>query len=166
MEKKKFKLNIIDIIIIIAVVAVAVFLGSKLIGYGFVPGKDYINQGGEGGAVHTYHVTFYNEKVADYVLENTEIGDSAYSYDDKVHFGKVVAMESSECVEYTIVNGERIGIPAEGYSAAYITLEVEGAESEFGIEVGGELYAPGHTMVIYIGMGKYYMPVYSIEQVD
>lgn len=166
MEKRKFKLNIIDIIIVLVVIAVVVFLGSKLIGHGFVPGKDYINQGGEGGEMHTYHVTFYTERTADYVLENTRIGDSAYSYDDKVNFGKVVSIERGDSIEYTISDGERIGIVEEGYSSAYITVEVQGAESEHGVEIDGELYAPGHTMVIYMGMAKYYMPVYSVEIVD
>jgi len=161
MEKKKFKLNIIDIIIIIAVAAVVVFLGMKVAGDAFVPGQDYTS-----GNNKTFHITFYSERIADYVIDNTKIGDSAYDQSSNVQLGKVVAVEKGDCLKYEISDGEYVTMKEEGFSSAYITVEVSGKASEHGVEVDNTLYTSGHTLVLYAGMGKYYLPVHSIEQVD
>lgn len=161
MEKKKFKLNIIDIIIILVVAAVVVFLGMKVAGDAFVPGKDYT-----GGNQHTYHITFYSDEVADFVLDFTHIGDSAYDYSDEVELGKVVAIEVGDCLENVIDNGQHLIVEREGYSTVSITVEVQGKASEHGVEVDGNLYGVGHTLILYAGMGKYFLPVSNIEMVD
>lgn len=161
MEKKKFKLNIIDIIIIIVIAAAVIFLGSKVLGKAFVSGQDYTVR-----PTHTYHITLYTDRVANYVLDSTEVGDKAYDYTDETELGKVVSVERGDCIEYEIENGEYVTMVCENYSSAYITLEVKGQESDHGVEINDTIYAAGHTFVLYAGQGKYYLPVYSVEQVD
>jgi len=153
---KKFRFNIIDLVIIALVgCAVAIFC-IKFIGDGANdPGK-------------TVRITCYEEECPDYVIENTKIGDPVYNSTDEVNIGNVVDVRTAPSVSYIETEtDEIIAGSKDGYSALFITTEMKNATvSPHGVVVGDVILAPGHTLVIYAGGGKYFMTVQAVEVMD
>ena len=158
MEKKKIRFNIIDAIIILAVVLLGAFVLMKLtnIGSGMLETPD----------TKTYHITFYEKEVPTYVVENTHIGDSAYDDTDAVNLGKVIDIQHTPYISVEYVDGKEVGLTSIDNNTAYITVEVQGSPNEHGVLVDGMLYGVGHTFVFRAGIAKYYLSVFSIEEVD
>lgn len=152
---KKFKFNIVDVIIIVLLICVAVFAVR------------FFYDGNSGATVQeTYHLTFYGEEVPDYVIPNTQIGDTVYDFDDKITLGTVTDISSDISQTYVETpDGRMVLGPKENYSSVYITIEVLGTRTDNGVIVGGVLYSVGHSVVLYAGDGKYFMKTYRIEPV-
>ncbi|MBQ4369831.1 MAG: DUF4330 family protein [Oscillospiraceae bacterium] len=164
MENKKKgmifgKINIIDLIIIIAVILVVIFLVMKFSDGGIV---------GEAAANDHVRITFYQEECANYIAEQTKIGDTVYDANAEYEFGVVTdfKVEKDSQTYVTTDDGELHLVPREGYCAVYITTETYGTLTPNGVVVGGETYGVGHTLVLRAGFGKYYLRVYSIEPID
>lgn len=153
--KKKFRFNIVDAIIIVLLICVVIFAVR------------FFSDGNGGATVQeTYLLTFYGEEVADYVIPNTEIGDTVYDFDDKLTLGKVTDIKTDESQTYIEDSSGKVHLgPKENYSSVYITVEVLGTRTENGVIVGGVLYSVGHSVVLYAGDGKYFLKTYSIEPV-
>jgi len=155
MEKKKFRINIIDIIILVLIVCVAVFAVMKF------------SDGGQVSAAtntQKLRVTFFQEECADYVIAATEIGDPAYDGSYAKHLGVVTGVELGPPISYLIdATGATGPVIRDGYHSVIITTEIEGVLCEQGFMVGDSLYGIGHTLVLYAGDGKYYLRVHSIE---
>ena len=157
MEKKKFKINIIDIIIVVLILCVAVFAVLKF------------SDGGINDATSLDKVVirYYLEECPDYVIAATEIGDPVYDGSSEQNMGTVTAIETGDPIGYEVLpDGTSAPIVREGYSSVLITTEAEGTWSDHGVVVGGTIYAPGHSLVIYAGQGKYYLKVHSVELLE
>ena len=160
MEKKKFRINIIDIIILVLIVCVAVFAVMK-----------FSDGGKVSAATNTQkiQVVFYQEECADYVIAATKVGDPVYDATFLKDLGVVTGLEVSEPISYEVLkdsSGEPIGsvgpIVREGYHSVKIITEVEGTMTDHGFMMGESLYSVGHTLVLHAGQGKYYLKIYSI----
>ena len=157
MENKKKgmifgKINIIDLIIIIAVILVVIFLVMKFSDGGIV---------GEAAANDHVRITFYQEECANYIAEQTKLGDVVYDANVVTDF----KVEKDSQTYVTTDDGELHLVPREGYCAVYITTETYGTLTPNGVVVGGETYGVGHTLVLRAGFGKYYLRVYDIEPI-
>lgn len=164
MENKKKgmifgKINIIDLIIIIAVILVVIFLVMKFSDGGIV---------GEAAANDHVRITFYQEECANYIAEQTKLGDNVYDATGKNEFGVVtdfqIVKDSQTYV--TTDDGELHLVPREGYCAVYITTESYGTLTPNGVVIGSETYSVGHTLVLRAGFGKYYLRIYNVEPID
>lgn len=154
MEKKKFKFNVIDVIIVVLILCVAVFAVLKF------------SDGGLNDATSLDKVVirYYLEECPDYVIDATQVGDPVYDGSSEQSMGTVTAVETGDPVGYVeMEDGTFAPIVREGYSSVLITTETEGTWSAHGVVVGGTIYAPGHSLVIYAGQGKYYLKVHSVE---
>lgn len=161
MNNKKGKLfgkfNIIDLIVIVLIICVAAFVVMKF------------SDGGIGSATSTSRVqmTVYQEDSADFVPPNTQIGDPVYDANSKVTLGTVTDIQTGSSVFYIEnADGTTTISSREGYCSVNITIEGSGTVSDHGVTIDGILYGVGHTMVIYAGMGKYYVQIYSIEPLE
>ena len=138
MEKKKFRINIIDIIILVLIVCVAVFAVMKFSDGGKVSAATKVGD-------PVYDATFLKDLG---VVTGLEVSEPI-SYE--------VLKDSS---------GEPIGsvgpIVREGYHSVKIITEVEGTMTDHGFMMGESLYSVGHTLVLHAGQGKYYLKIYSI----
>lgn len=159
MEKKKFKFNIIDVIILLLIVCVVVFAALKFYDGGQIQ---------EATALDRVRICYYEEECADYVIACTEVGDPVYDASSAQDMGVVTAIETGESIGYEISldNGQDIPIVRDGYSSVLITTETYGTITDHGVVVNGVIYAAGHTLVLYAGDGKYYLQVYSVEKLD
>lgn len=154
-EKKKTKFNIVDAIVIVLIICAGIFAYKTFFDGGIIDATEKI----------PVTVVFYEEECADYVIPNTEIGDSVYDVDNKVNLGSVCAVESDRSQSYVEnSDGEVHLAPKEGYSSVYIAMNCTGTINDHGVIVDGVQYVIGHSVVIYAGEGKYYGKIYSIKE--
>jgi hypothetical protein len=154
-SKKTFKLNIIDVIIIVVILLAAAFIGYKL-----------INTGSVSTPTETVYITIYEEECADYVINNINIGDSASDgTTDITAIGTVtnVVTDTSATYEYDSTDDEFKRVPKPDYSSVYITIEAQGILNDNGVVIGSQQYAVGHTLILYAGSSKLYAQVYNIS---
>ena len=156
-ENKKRKFNILDLIIIVVFVLAVCFVGAKL-----------LHIGEKDTPLQKFRITYYEEECPDFVPEHTHVGDALLDGKENLYLGTVtnIEVDESRTFHYNESTEETVVSSREGYCSVMITGEVEGTMTANGVVVGGELYAPGHTMVLYAGMGKYYLVVYEVEPVD
>ncbi len=155
-EKKKIRFNVIDAIVILVILSVAVFVGSKLFG------------GGKTGPLSTdnvYEMTFYIEEAPDFAAKAIENGSAVTDEAKNVPLGKVVSAELKPSVIYAPnSNGESVKSSKEGYNSVTLVAEVSGTEFEHGLEIGNVKYVVGHTMTLYAGKAKLYGRIAGIEK--
>ncbi|MCL1827974.1 MAG: DUF4330 domain-containing protein [Oscillospiraceae bacterium] len=157
MEKKKGmlfgKLNIIDAIIIIAVVLLVVFVGMRLLGIG-----------ASGVEPTKVRIMFFEEECPDFVPTYTHPGDTLFDGGESIYMGVVTDVIIDDAISFEVTHDGIITIgDKEGYCSVYITGEAVGILTDNGIVIGGKLYSVGHTMILHAGFGKYYLSIYSIE---
>ncbi len=149
------KLNIIDFLVILVIVLAAIFILYTLFG-----------SSDTGTDTTTIRITFYQEECADYVIAQTHVGDAMMDDTTEGSLGTVVDVQTDTAASYsTLEDGTVVKTPKEDYSSVYITGEVQGVLTDNGAVISGTLYSVGHTTVLHAGYGKYYLQVYSIEEV-
>ncbi|MEG1632793.1 MAG: DUF4330 domain-containing protein [Oscillospiraceae bacterium] len=147
------KVNIVDLIIIIIILAAAVFLGTKLIG----PDSTATN-------TEKVLVSFYYEECPSYVADNLKAGDAIWDSGENVNLGTVKDWTTTDSVTYLLDdNGNTVQTSKDGYCALTLRGEAEGVIGAHGVTVGGTLYGIGHTLTIYAGDCKLYLKVSAIE---
>ena len=157
MENKKARLNIIDILIILVVLAGVVFFAYK-----------FMTAGGTAAPMDKVQIVFFEEECPDYVPEHTHVGDSVLDGTTNTYLGTVADIEVDESVTYTYndLTSETTLGHKEGYVSAYITADCVGQMTDNGVVIDGTLYSVGHTLILHAGQGKYYLTIYSIDGVE
>ncbi len=152
-QKKKIRFNVVDAIIIIAVLAVvAVF------GYSQLKGRMETSSG------KTIQMQFMAEEVSEFVLENMEIGDSVMDDGTNSELGTITDIQVEDAASYgTNSDGEYVLSSRPGYKKVIITTEVRGTEYEHGAILGGTKYSVGHSLTIRAGKAKIYLRIYDIQ---
>lgn len=150
------KVNLIDLIIVLIIIAAAVFLGMKFLGP-------------ESTAANTQKavVSFYYEECPDYVADQLVVGDPIWDSGDNVNLGTVKDWTKADSVTYLLDDeGNTVQTSKEGYSALTLRCDAEGVIGEHGITIGGTLYGVGHTLTIYAGQCKLYLKISAIEPAE
>ena len=157
MENKKARLNIIDILIILVVLAGVAFFAYK-----------FMTAGGVSAPTDKVQIVFFEEECPDYVPEHTHVGDSVLDGSTNTYLGTVADIEVDESVTYTYndLTSETTLGHKEGYVSAYITADCVGQLTDNGVVIDGTLYSVGHTLILHAGQGKYYLTIYSIDGVE
>lgn len=157
---KKFKFNIVDLIIIAIIVFAVAFFCVKFIGER--------NSDSYAAPTAKVRVTFYAEECPDYVPANTKIGDSLYDQTDTLELGTIVDITVGDAVIYVETDsGEIVKASKEGYNSITITSEMSNAVLvEYGIQAGTSIIAPGHSVTVYAGGGKYFGKISGIEVIE
>jgi len=155
------KINVIDLVIILAVVLIAVFLVLK-----FSDGGSTVV--GQAAPNDHVRITFYQEECADFIVAQTKVGDSVYDGNNGNYIGKVseVVTDAESKTYVTDEDGNMHIAPKEGYCAVYISVDVLGTMTDRGVVVESFNYGVGHTLVLHAGLGKYYLRVYDIQPIE
>ncbi len=153
MKLKKLKLNIVDIIIIAAIIAVIIFLGIKL-----YPGDDAPI------ASVTATITFYCEEIPDFAAKIIKEGDIVSDQAKNISFGKITDVTSENALIYTTdANGTRMPYVKESVKNIKITSEVGASEFIHGVIIEGAKYSIGHSLTLYAGKTKIPAVISAIE---
>lgn len=155
MEKKKFKLNIVDVIVVlvlatlVAVVGISFFSDSKV--------SDPMGK---------YRVSFFCEEVPTYAAELIQAGDAVTDDDKKVELGTVETVTLGPSRTYAATaEGEMKLAPKEGANSVEVVAEVTAKSFEHGITLGAGRYGVGHSLTLRVGQTKIYGRVSGIEKI-
>jgi len=149
------KINIIDfIVILVLVAAVAVFGGKMLLGR---------NQSAE-NAQQTFTMEFYADEVPDYVPEHVIAGEPIYDAEEDVLMGEVVSCEVLPSKSYNHNDeGKVVVSEKEGFASVKIVGKMQGQLTDLGAVIGGETYGVGHTFTVRMGKAKMYLKISDIK---
>ncbi len=160
-EKKKFKFNIIDAIVLVVLIAAICFVGYKLffdrMGEGFNQNEQELS----------YTIEFFCEESPTFAAELVQIGDAVSDEYKDIPLGTVTSVELAPSVSYaTNAAGEYVASTKEGYSSVKITTDLtfEGAPYQHGFQIDVSKYGVGHTMTFRAGKAKLYGRISAIEQ--
>ncbi|MDY3302940.1 MAG: DUF4330 domain-containing protein [Clostridia bacterium] len=161
MEKSKKKFNIIDFIVIVAIIAVLVFVGIKL--------KGVITEKTEdANSTVKYRLTFYTDESTYFSLKRIENGDPVCDESNNYNMGNVTRTDIKDESEGTLetADGKYVVAPKPGYGSGYITFEGIGKLYDHGAKFEDGLYSVGQTITLRVGDSKVYGRIYDIEQIQ
>lgn len=155
-NKKKFKFNIIDVIVILVIIAAVAFVGNVFI---------FGNLGG--GDTSTYEVKYLCEEVPEFAATVIEIGDKVLDEQKDTDLGEVTDVKISESRTYTTTDqGEVKCVDKPYYNCVELTTTVKANDYDFGMIAGSSKYGVGHSITIRVGKAKIFGRVSAIEKID
>jgi len=163
MEKKKIKFNVVDAIVVVALVAVLAFASVKLFG-GIIGGGDSDNS----KADVTYKITFFTEESTWYSLENLKMGDSVTDDTTGVDVGKVTELDliPESCAQLPADDGTYKVAPRPGYGSGTITFECDGEKDKHGAKIKYSVFSEGQTVTLRVGKSKVYGRIKDVETIS
>lgn len=160
MNQKKVKFNIVDILVILVILAGAVFLGMRMFG-----GEEPAVSNPTAGS--TYRVTFHAESVREDVAATLVQGSKAENASRNMDLGYLVEFAIDEPIVYTTnSNGELVLSDKEGYVSVTLVCEVTGIDQSTGLQVGQFMLNVGHGMGVRCGFTEIYTTVIDIAPVE
>ena len=149
------KINIIDILLIILVLAGGVFALSMTGGDGAVGGVTP-----EGRFV----MEFTNFVVDDFVIDHMQIGDTVINDGLNANFGTVVDLVRSPSVEFHAnSDGMLVETSRQGFSSITVVTEVSGQSFDNGIIINGTRFGVGQSVTLRVGNTIFFPRISSIE---
>ncbi len=155
--KKGYKFNVIDAVVIVAIIGVLAFAGIKLAG------------GGEEEIVemHRYEFSFRCDDVPDFVLEYLKEGEAVDCVDNNDCFGKVVSVEIGDSAAYSVsAEGKVVKSVKPDHSGVELVVEGEGEQTDTGVKLTKGVYGVGHSIVLRTGNAKVAGKISGIKQLD
>ena len=161
MNQKKVKFNIVDILVILVLIAGAVFLGIRMFG-GEEPAVTPNSSVGS-----TYRVTFNAECVRGDVASTLVKGSKAENASRNMDLGTVVDVVIGESVVYGYDSkGNCVASPKPGHVSVTLVCRVTGFQNPTGLQVGQFMLNVGHSMGVRCGFTELNMVVQNIEPVE
>ncbi len=150
------KINIIDLLIILVIIAAVVFFATKA-----------LTPAGEVSSVETctVRVQFFTGKAPIGTSEAIELGAPAFEDTTEVDFGKVVSVESAPAHTYMVDSeGNQVKTEVAYYEELFVTVELEGTLTEKGLYVDDRLYGVGSSFTMHFGKSSAYVSVYDVSE--
>ena len=144
----KMKINFIDIIILVVIIAGFVWF------FGFR---------GKGGNAPVYDeemfvITYMSPSYPDFVTSFLSVGDSIEDFIKGGNIGTITELTVSEGYDVRAgTDGILVKSPKEGYEQIEIVSEVKGRKAENGLIINGNTYLVGQYVTIRAGTGKLYI---------
>ena len=161
MNQKKVKFNIVDILVILVLIAGAVFLGIRMFG-GEEPAVTPNSSVGS-----TYRVTFNAECVRGDVASTLVKGSKAENASRNMDLGYLVDFTIEDAIAYgTDSQGNVVQSTKPGYVSVTLVCEVTGTQEPTGLQVGQFMLNVGHSMGVRCGFTELNMVVQNIEPVE
>ena len=161
MNQKKVKFNIVDILVILVLIAGAVFLGIRMFG-GEEPAVTPNSSVGS-----TYRVTFNAECVRGDVASTLVKGSKAENASRNMDLGYLVDFTIEDAIAYgTDSQGNVVQGTKPGYVSVTLTCELTGIDQSTGLQVGQFMLNVGHSMGVRCGFTELNMVVQNIEPVE
>ena len=161
MNQKKAKFNIVDILVILVLIAGAVFLGIRMFG-GEEPAVTADPSVGD-----TYRVTFNAECVRGDVASTLVKGSKAENASRNMDLGYLVDFTIEDAIAYgTDAEGHVVQGTKPGYVSVTLVCELTGIDQSTGLQVGQFMLNVGHSMGVRCGFTELNMVVQNIELVE
>ena len=161
MNQKKVKFNIVDILVILVLIAGAVFLGIRMFG-GEEPAVTPNSSVGS-----TYRVTFNAECVRGDVASTLVKGSKAENASRNMDLGYLVDFTIEDAIAYgTDSQGNVVQGTKPGYVSVTLVCELTGIDQSTGLQVGQFMLNVGHSMGVRCGFTELNMVVQNIEPVE
>lgn len=149
------KINLIDFILILIIVAAVVFAAMKV-----------VSARNKTADVTPVRISFFAEEVPDYVATALKEGTSVLDSTENVTMGTVESFKVGNPLGYvTDTNGEVEEVQRTGYKSVTITITGNAQLGAHGATIDKVLYAVGHTLTIYAGDSKLYLKISDIQPV-
>ena len=147
------KVNIVDLLIVIIIVAAGIFLGKMLFGP-----ESTIAQ------TQKVRLTLYCEETPNYVAEQLKEGYEAWDAENNVTLGTLTEWRTGESKSaVTDITGQVVEISREDYCSVTLMVDGDGVIGDHGVTINGTLYAAGQSMSVYFGDCKLFLKVRSVE---
>jgi len=152
------KINVIDFLIILVILAALIFVGVRLLD------KDEINDPENTDVELTF---FVGNGPA--VLEGgCKPGEPAYDYDYKCNLGTVVSYETAPSYEYVYDSEtkEAVLIPVNYAREVTCVCKTQGTMTANGLYIDGKLFVIGGTYVVCAGCARFECRLADIKVLD
>lgn len=152
------KLNIIDLLIILVIVAAIAFLGVKVLG------RDNVDL----GTPTTVRLTFYADDAPGFLEGKAKVGDPFIDYDHNHSFGNVTALNIEPAYTYAYDEAAHTSVKVPTVNRCFITVscEAEGYLSDNSFVVDGDIYAIGGSYTIRVGLTRFASRLANIEVIN
>ena len=161
MNQKKVKFNIVDILVILVLIAGAVFLGIRMFG-GEEPAVTPNSSVGS-----TYRVTFNAECVRGDVASTLVKGSKAENASRNMDLGYLVDFTIADAIAYgTDAQGNVVQSTKPGYVSVTLVCELTGIDQSTGLQVGQFMLNVGHSMGVRCGFTELNMIVQNIAAAE
>ena len=131
------KINIIDLLVIIVIIAAVCFAVFRYV----IPGQD-------SGKTEHRELVLYCHDTPRFTAEQIEKGARVWDSSYDVILGTVRSVEISPLMETVAdTSGNTHLVENDWLVSVTLVLDADGVMEEFGIRIGGSLYASGHTMM-------------------
>lgn len=153
------KINIIDLLIVLIVIAAAAFVALRVLGGG---------ESGESAGENRVRITFYTDWAYDFVADSISIGDPVSEHSFLTDLGTVTSFESEPAYElvYDEVRGEFIKQEKPGYSFLTVTCETTGFMGPTGFTKGTTRFVVGGGYYFNVGPTRAGFQIKSFEVLD
>lgn len=140
------KLNIIDLLIILIVLAAAAFVGLRLLGRG---------AGSEAVSLQETELTFLAVHAPALLEGKAEIGQPVIDYDTKGSLGALTAYDAAPAYAYVGNNaGEAVRVEMDDECTLTFSCRCSGQLSDTGFFLDGTNYSVGGSYVICVGQTR------------
>lgn len=147
MNQKKVKFNIVDIIVIVLLIAGAVFVGARMLG-----GQEPAQTTSDPATGNTYQVTFFAECVPETVANSLVEGSRSENASRNMDLGTLVEFSTAPSIVYgTDSNGICVQSEKPGYVSVTLVCRVTGFQNPTGLQVGQFALNMGHAMGVCAG---------------
>lgn len=162
--KGKFKFNIIDVLVIAAVIVVAAFIGVKVTKGNL---NNAVNDNKFKDTEHSYEYTFHCYETPDFVLEYIKNGAVVSEFTDQDEFGKLSSFSVGESEIFEPdSSGHYVKSSKPDHSSVDLVVRGKGVQTKGGVKVGWNGYSVGHSLTINVGNAKLYCKISGIKRLD
>lgn len=149
------KINLIDFIIVLILVALVAALAVKT-----------VRSRSAGDNAAKVRITFYTEEIPSYVPQAMEKGASCSDVTENSDLGTLESFETGDPLGYvTNTKGQVEAVTRQGYSSLTFVTDATGEIIDHGVKINGVTYAVGHSLTVYAGKAKVYCKIRDIQPV-
>ena len=154
-EKGKLfgKINIIDLLVIIVILAALCFAVFR-----------YVLPDREKGSEQACGMVLYCHDAPRFTAEQVKVGDTVWDQGTDTDLGTVKSVEILPLMETQAgPDGKTVTTESDWLVSVVLVLDSKGVKDEHGIKIDGTLYASGHTMTVFAGEAKLYLKVRELN---
>lgn len=153
------KINIIDLLIIIVLIAALIFVGTKLLGS---------DKGSDAAVGSEVMISFYGNEAELGFDKDGLFYEGAPAYEDitNTQLGELTEWSIEPAYEYQInADGEQVKVDIPNGHFVTVTLKANGTVGTDGLHIGASLYCVGAHYTIHVGTTKIYAECCDITPV-
>ena len=151
------KINIIDLLIVLIVIAAIIFVGLRFAG-----------NDNDLGTYHAVRMTFFAEDAPSFLAGKAVPGDPVIDYDTSNYLGTVGSYEAEDAYTYELdpTTGEIVKVPVVNTCFLTFTCDAAGYVADDALRINNFEYNVGNTITMRAGQMRVECRLAQIEVVD